>query len=150
MDLKKHIQDYLKEAKLMQVVTSKDNQPWACTVYFAYDKQFNLYWISTPQRRHSQELKANNKVAGTIVLPHTPGDKVRGLQFEGVAEELNERSTAEPAMKYYADRFNMKTERVEAILNHQDAHLPYKITPNQYVLFDEVNFPDNSRQEYNL
>lgn len=150
MELRQFIHDYLEQAKLMQVVTSKNNQPWACTVYFVYNDQFNLYWISTPQRRHSQEIKENNKVAGTIVLPHTPGDKVRGLQFEGVAEELNDRSSAEPAMKYYADRFRMKTERVKAILNHKDAHLPYRITPRLIVLFDEQNFPENSRQELHL
>ncbi len=142
MDLKKLIHDYLKEAKLMQVATSKDNQPWACSVYFAFDENLYLYWISTPSRRHSEEIRNNAKVAGTIVLPHTPGDKVRGIQFQGTAKELTNKNDAEIAMKNYAERFGMKPERVSAVLDRVDPHIPYSITPDLYVLFDEKNFPE--------
>lgn len=88
MKLKKLIEDYLKEAWMMQVATSHNSQPWACTVYFAHDENWHLYWISLPTRRHSKEIRENNKIAGTIVLPHVPGDKVRGLQFQGIAKKL--------------------------------------------------------------
>jgi uncharacterized protein YhbP (UPF0306 family) len=150
MDLKKLILDYMNEAKLMQVVTSKSRQPWACSVYFAFDNKLNLYWISTPTRRHSIEIRDNDKVAGTIVLPHIPGDKVRGIQFEGRAEELTNKELARVAMSHYAKRYNLDRERVKAILENRDGHLPYKITPRLIVLFDEVNFPKNSRQEFKL
>ncbi|MBI2414593.1 pyridoxamine 5'-phosphate oxidase family protein [candidate division WWE3 bacterium] len=70
-EIKDLITKYLEEARLMQVATSINNQPWACSVYFVFDNDFNLYWISTPKRRHSLEIKENSKVAGTIVLPHT-------------------------------------------------------------------------------
>lgn len=140
----------MNEAKLMQVVTSKSGQPWACNVYFAFDNKLNLYWISTPARRHSIEIRDNNKVAGTIVLPHIPGDKVRGIQFEGRAEELTNKELARVAMGHYGKRYNLDRERVEAILENRDGHLPYKITPRLIVLFDEVNFPKNSRQEFKL
>lgn len=98
-NLKKLIHEYLRQAQLMQVATAKDNQPWACSVYFAFDDSFNLYWISKPDRRHSQEIKENNKIAGTVVLPHTPGDKVRGIQFQGIATELNSQAAKE-GMKF--------------------------------------------------
>jgi uncharacterized protein len=149
MELRKLIEDYLKEAKMMQVATSKDNQPWACTVYFAFDEDLNLYWISTPDRRHSEEIRENEKVAGTMVLPHTPGDNVRGIQFQGVAKELTQVEAVE-GMKYYAERYGLDKERVSAILDGKDGHVCYKITPSLYVLFDEKNFPDDSRQEYKL
>lgn len=38
MELKKIIEDYLKEAKLMQLATSVDGQPWVCSVWFAADE----------------------------------------------------------------------------------------------------------------
>ena len=152
MDLGTLIHNYLKQAKLMQVATSKGNQPWACTVYFSFDDELNLYWISTPDRRHSEEIRNNEKVAGTIVLPHTPGDKVRGVQFQGVAEELNDKDEAKEAMKNYAERYSMNNERVNEILENRDGdgHLPYKISPTLYVLFDELNFPEDPRHEYKL
>lgn len=144
------ITDYLKEAKMLQVATVKNNQPWVCTVYFAHDEQLNLYWLSKPNTRHSQEIKQNEKVAGTIVLPQNPGDKIRGLQLQGVAKELHNQEEVRAGMKYYAQRFGMNEERVEAIINNTDGHFCYKITPNLFVLFDTLNFPDNPRQEYKL
>jgi len=53
-------------------------------------------------------------------------------------------------MKYYAERFGMKQDRVKAIFDSTDGHVCYKITPTIYVLFDEINFPDNPRQEYKI
>ena len=149
MDLRELITNYLHEARLMQIATAKDNQPWVCNVYFAFDNELNLYWISTPQRRHSQEIEVNGKVAGTIVLPHTPGDKVRGIQFEGVGKSATG-DTMQKAMDTYASRMGMPEARKQKILEGKDAHIPYIIKPTLYVLFDEVNFPENPRQEYNL
>lgn len=148
MILKQLIEDYLGQATLMQIATVRDNRPWACSVYFATDTNMNLYWLSKPDRRHSQELSANQNVAGTIVLPHTPGDKVRGIQFEGAAEELKETTELTRAMMIYAKRFGMPAERMNAIISHTDGHACYRVTPSLYVLFDEINFPDVSRQEY--
>lgn len=150
MKLKKLIEDYLKEANLMQVATSKDNHPWACSVYFAYDSIPNLYWISLPSTRHSKEIKNNNRVAGTIVLPHTPGDDVRGLQFEGTAKETVDKKEIKQAMQYYAKRYKMPEKRVNAIVENKDGHMCYSIKPTLFVLFDEANFPNNPKQEYRL
>ncbi len=142
--------DYLQKATLMQVATSINDQPWACSVYFAYDNSLNLYWISKPTRRHSQEIRKNKKVAGTIVLPHTPGDKVRGLQFAGKAKELTNKKEIELAMRYYGQRFKMPAARIKTIVNNKDEHLCYIISPKLFVLFYEVNFQNDPRQEYYL
>jgi len=75
---------------------------------------------------------------------------VRGIQFQGIAKELTGKSEAKQGMKYYAERYGMKPERVNAILDCSDGHVCYKITPSLYVLFDETNFPDDSRQEYKI
>lgn len=150
MNLRKLIEEYLEEARLMQIATAKNNQPWACTVYFAHDRNLNFYWISKSTRRHSEEIRNNSSVAGVIVLPHTPGNKVRGLQFKGIAHELVKKDHIVKAMEYYAKRYNMPKERVNGIINNTDGHIPYQIQPKLIVLFDEVNFPENPRQEYPL
>lgn len=148
--LRKLIEEYLKEARLMQVATTKSNQPWACSLYFAYDGALNLYWISSTDRRHSEEIRNNKKVSGAIVLPHTPGDKVRGIQFQGTAEELLDKKRATAGMKDYAKRYGMGPKQIKAIVQNKDGHVCYKVTPSLYVLFDEVNFPKDPRQEYLL
>lgn len=147
MNLKSLITEYLHEAKLMQIATAKENQPWACTVYFGFDNDLNLYWVSKPTRRHSEEITTNEKVAGAIVLPHTPGDKVRGVQFQGEAEKLTKTPTLDVGLDHYSKKVPLSEERIEKIKLGEDNHNCYKITPNLVVLFDEVNFPDDPRQE---
>lgn len=134
----------------MQVATSKNNQPWVASVYFAYDNLWNLYWISRPARRHSEEIKDNEKVAGTIVLPHTHGEKARGLQFQGIAKQLKGEE-AKRGMECYSKCYpDVPAEKIRAIAEGKESHVFYCISPTLFVLFDEINFPDNPRQEFKL
>lgn len=150
MDIKSLIQQYLKDAKLMQLATSLNNQPWVCSVWFASDDSLNIYWISSTTRRHSKEVLKNNKVAGGIALPQTPKDAPRGLQFQGVAEQLTKKSDILKATLLFAGRIFTKEQVHQFIQNKEYPHRFYKIKVAQFVLFDAVNFPENSRRELNL
>lgn len=149
-DLKELISEYLKEAKLMQIATSLDGQPWVCSVWFAADKDLNIYWFSSAVRRHSKEVLINPKVSGAIVLPQTPDDPPRGIQFSGEARLLKDEAEIDKAVSYYAGRIFSKDKIKEFMEDTGNPHKFYKIKPTQFVLFDIVNFPDNSRQELNF
>ena len=150
MDLRTLISNYLSEARLMQLATSIDNQPWVCSVWFAADKDLNIYWFSSITRRHSDEVVKNPKVAGAIVLPQTPDVLPRGLQFQGEASMVEEKGEVEKAISLYKGRIFTK-EKIETFMNHKEKpHKFYKITVKKYVLFDGVNFPESSRQELDL
>lgn len=149
MDLRALVQDYLVKAQMMHIATSRDHQPWIATVYFAPDIDMNLYWMSRASRRHSQEIAENPKVAGTIVLPHNYGDKVRGLQFEGIAKQLSD-GDAQKGINIYSSRFWIVEDRATTANEGEDQHFCYQIHPSKFVLFDEVNFPNDPRQELKL
>ena len=148
MNLKKLTKDYLQEAKMMQLATSVDNQPWVCNVWFAADEDLNIYWFSANNRRHSEEVRKNPRVAAAICLPHAPEDQPRGLQLEGLAKELNSNKDIAQARSVYEGRiFDGKT--IDGFMNHQERpHKFYEIKPTLFVLFDVVNFPDDPRQEW--
>lgn len=150
MNLRKLIEEYLKEVKLMQLATSLDNQPWVCSVWFAADSDLNIYFFSSETRRHSKELLKNPKVAATIVLPQSPDDPPRGLQFQGMAEVLENQEDIDKAISVFVDRIFSKEKIVEFMENKEKPHKFYRIKPTKFVLFDAVNFPDNPRQEFNL
>ncbi len=148
--LRNLIEDYLKEAKLMQLATSVNDQPWACSVWFAADEDLNIFWVSSTTRRHSGEILKNKKVAATIVLPHTPADPPRGLQLQGVAEVIDNKAEIDKAISVYKDRI-FPVETIRDLMNDKEKpHKFYRIKPTQFVLFDAVNFGDNWRQEYKL
>lgn len=149
MDLRPFIAEYLIKAIMMHLGTSHGSNPWVTTVYFASDTELNLYFLSRKNRRHSREIANNPHVAGAIVLPHNYGDKVRGMQFEGIAQELKEQEAVQ-GRTVYTQKFWIVEDRA---LNQQegvDSQGVFRVKPEKYILFDEVNFPDNPSQEYKL
>lgn len=124
--------------------------PGVCSVWFACDEDLNIYWLSSTTRRHSKEITQNPKVAGVIALPLTPQDPPRGLQFQGMAEALTDEKEIEKVIDLYKDRIFPEEKIKEFMGNKEKPHKFYRIKPTQFVLFDVVNFPENSRQEYNL
>lgn len=148
LDVKDIIQQYLKDAIMMQLATVADGKPWVCNVWFAADKNMNIYWFSSTTRRHSKELLDNPNVAAAFCLPQLPSDNhSRGLQVEGTAELLTKPSDIATAMKFYVGRvFSVK--QIKQFMGLLDKpHRFYKLTPENFVLFDNLNFPENSRQE---
>ncbi len=150
MDLKQLIQQYLQEAKLMQVATSMENQPWICSVWFAADEDLNIYWLSSTKRRHSAEVIENRKVAAAMALPQNPQDPPRGLQIQGEAELLTNKIDIDKALSVYSGRI-FSTEKInEFMSSSENPHRFYRIKPTQFVLYDAIHFPGNARQEYIL
>lgn len=146
MDVPTLIKKYLQEPKVMQLATAEDGQPWACTVHFAADKDFNLYWISLPGRRHSKEIAKNKKAAATVPIKF-PNHPVVGVSFEGDAQivSLDDLETAADA---YNKRFGLSDTFRKKLLEGTAEEKLYKLKPRLVVLFDQINFPDNPRQEW--
>ncbi len=151
-NLKKLIGDYLTEAKMMCLATSKGNKPWTCTLWYVHDNNWNLYFISRKNRRHSLELKENQNVAGVIVKPHLKGsgEKVAGIQFEGTAKECNLLELAK-ALALYLKKYPIAEKiPLKLLQNISTPFTFYIIKPSSIVLFDEINFPEEPRQEMKL
>ena len=145
-ELRHIIIGYLEQAKLMQIATSSGNQPWICSVWFTFDADLNLYWFSWTGRRHSRELEGNGKVAGAIVLPQTPDDIPKGIQFEGNARMLAGKEEVDFAINLYS-RIYSKHNVEERINSKEHPHRFYRIKPTKYVIFDPADFPSEPLQE---
>jgi uncharacterized protein YhbP (UPF0306 family) len=147
-DIRQLIVDYMTEQKLMQLATVGRDGPWACSVWQAFDDELNIYFFSATTRQHSQEIEKDGRVAGSIAKPHEVSDKPRAIQFSGTATKLNDPADVAKARSVYEGRI-FDAETIDKLMANPDRpHMFYKITPKKFVLFDTVNFPDNSRQEY--
>ncbi len=80
----------------LALATCGDGRPWAATVFYASDGDFNLYFVSDRRTRHAREILANPVVAATINADVDSWNDVRGLQIEGEAAQAAgpERATA--------------------------------------------------------
>ena len=148
--LEKLIKEYLQQAKMMQLATVSNGKPWVCNVWFAADKNLNIYWFSATNRRHSVETSKDKHIAAAICLSQTPKDTPRGIQLEGTAELITKPTEVAIATKLYVGRiFSLK--QIKQFMSFiESPHRFYKIKPTSIVLFDKVNYPDEPRQELKI
>ena len=139
------IRSYLPQGRMMQIATVDGDQPWICTVYFVEDEELNLYWLSFPTRRHSQEIAKHSKVA--VAVPIKFDKPVVGIQAEGVAETVADKEVIAAVMQRYVAKYNSGQQFYDNFVAGRNQHVLFKFTPSTYVLFDEVNFPTDGRQE---
>jgi uncharacterized protein YhbP (UPF0306 family) len=135
MDIEKTIREYLPNILHMSLGTCVDNKPWVCEVHFVYDDDLNLYWRSMPSRRHSQDIDRNPQVAGNIVVQHGPGEKPRGLYFEGMAQALTDIDESSPVYQLFADRLGVGPDIIEKAREEDGPHF-YKVTVADWYMFD--------------
>jgi uncharacterized protein YhbP (UPF0306 family) len=147
MQAEELIKQYVEQAKLMQLATSLNNQPWACTVHYYSDKDLNFYWISTLEREHSQAIAQNPKVAAAILVhENTPEERyVIGISIEGEAELIGEQIAVEIGNSY-VEKIGREPSLLSDIALGKNPHKFYRLKPTKIVLFDTKNFQDNPRQ----
>ncbi len=149
MEVPELVKKYLSQSQVMQLATASGDQPWVCNVHFVPGEKHTLYWMSKPNRRHSQEINKNSKAAAAIAVK-SPEHPVIGLQIEGEGQEVTDPEEIKAAMKLFSDRYKVSQEFYESIINGTASDRLYKIVPKVIVLFDEENFPDNPRQELKM
>lgn len=146
--LKKQITAYLAKANMMQLATANGDKPWICNVWFAADKDLNIYWISSSNRRHSIELSDNPHVAAAICTVREPSEGDNGaIQLEGLAHEVSDSNEINHAMDLYVERGFFTKQQVEDFMaNPEFPHRFYRIKPTRIVYYDANQ--DISTREY--
>lgn len=134
-DVEKVIRQYLPNIIHMSLATSRENKPWICEVHYAFDNMLNLYFRSTPARRHSADIALNPFVAGNMVTQHIQGEKPRGVYFEGKAEMLKDIDENHQAFLMLSQRFGSTSAILEEA-KMENGHKFYKISVDTFYLFD--------------
>lgn len=151
MDLRKLIKEYMAEMHVMQLATSVDNKPWVCNLHFYADDDFNIYWISTPARRHSEDIKQNPNVAAVMKIHEDTPDEpyVIGLSAEGKASVLDTEEVKTIGAQYI-NALGKDSAMLADIISGKNPHKFYRLKVTNLVLFDTKIFPADPRQELHV
>ena len=110
---------------------SEDGYPWVSPVFFAYDKQLNLYWCSAVVAKHSQNLYDNQgRAAITIFNSSVAEGTGKGVYFYGVAAEL-EGDGLEKILKLLRNRAGKKGKRSVDDYQNNSPRRIYQFQPQQ-------------------
>jgi len=96
---------------VLGTVGVEDGRPQVAALFFASDEAFNLYWISDPGSRHSQNLTDWEDVAATVYAPTWDWSRIQGIQIEGYAEAVNEETERQHALALYEAKFPFVTDK---------------------------------------
>lgn len=133
-----YIDEFLILGSVMQLATSVDNNPWISTVYYVADNERNIYWLSLPERRHSQEVIRNPKVAIAIAIKQDL--PVIGIQASGTVAIVEDSAIVKTTLASYVKKYDgAGKEFHERFVAGKNKHQLYKLTPDSLVLFDEVH-----------
>ena len=98
----KYLKECLDSAVYCSLATVGSKGVWSNPVYFAYDNQYGLYFISMPRSRHMKNINENPNIAVSIYNTNqdTHGD-VFGIQLEGKASILADGEVSFAHSLYY-------------------------------------------------
>lgn len=137
--LQKYILEYLSKNRRLTLATSEGNVPWAATIMFAYDSDFNIYFISVPDSRKTKNLKTNPRVSVAINEYAPRAGYTIGLQIEGKAIMLNKEKDKRE-LEIYRKRFDWADDFLHD-------HELYKIVPEKIYYLDDEKFGQGGREE---
>ena len=79
--------DILERAFVISLGTHDENGPWVADLLYVVDENFWIYWMSSPNSRHSRAIEQDGRVAATVTAS-VAGEKDFGLQIQGIAKRL--------------------------------------------------------------
>ena len=77
-----------------------DGLPWASPVWFATEDYRELFWVSYPSARHSQNIGVRPQIAMVVFDSTVPGKQRAGdlhVRYRGAGGETRPRSSTESA-----------------------------------------------------
>ncbi len=118
---------------------------WTAPVVFAYDRDFNLYFVSNPKSRHMRNISQNRKVSVAVysTKQKITGPKV-GVQLEGYAEWVKGPINTLKAYNLYFKR-NVKWSGA-TLKYFRSAKALVKVTPTKLFYFNNSLFGEDRQR----
>ena len=69
---------------------TKDGVPWNAPLYAAFDEAYTFFWVSAKYARHSQNIRANQRIAIVVYDSTVPPGTGKGVYMEARAYELTD------------------------------------------------------------
>ncbi|MEK6898106.1 MAG: hypothetical protein AABX28_01980 [Nanoarchaeota archaeon] len=137
--------DILETNSLLSLSTfdEKNKQPSVCSVYYAFDNDFNLYIWTDPKSQHSKNTIKNYKIGADIYDSHQEwGELLKGLQIEGKIYSLSNKELLVGG-SLYLKRYLKASNFIKNIKDFNSTKFEsklYKIMIDKIKVLDEENF----------
>lgn len=146
-ELKNTILKYMEEHNTISLASERNGIPHAATVFYV-NIGFELYFLSSPSSRHGENFFYNPKVSGTINEDYSNWFTIKGIQLEGLVENiggiLKNRDIAKLYIKKFPNvaDFLFAPHKLGLAIARKVAKVKfYKLTPSRiYFINNELGF----------
>ncbi len=140
-----NLEKYFNMTKLMIISTIDENwNPYSSAVYFWYDDEYNLYFLSNLRRNHSKHILNNGKISAWIVNSEKYdilNKNKKWLQIQWTSKLIEDNNDAMEWFKYIIKH----VPNVEKLWNNKPVcqvlkewwHRIFKFIPNKIKIWDE-------------
>lgn len=84
-----------------------DGRPHSTPLFFVSDKSMNLFWFSSPRCAHSKHCAQRPIISASIFHPTRDWRKIRGVQMQGLASEVQDAGLQEEMRDFHTSRFRL-------------------------------------------
>ena len=121
------------ESNIYMTIATADQagKPWASPVFFAYDEEYNLYWVSYKESTHSKNIHSRKEIGIVIFNSTLPEGEGEGVYFDATAEALENATDMSNAMKILSKRVKIDEFKVKSIeqVSGEGVWRIYRATP---------------------
>ena len=139
--------DIIDSISYMAIGTADElGQPWVSPVYFASEKYKEFYWISSPESRHSQNIKVRPQVSLVIFDSRIPVGQGQAVYISAIAEEVREADLGH-SLEIYNGRFQNPAEHGVYRVVQENVQAPalyrlYRASALEHWILDRDSHPD--------
>jgi len=130
---------YLETHNVMTLATSGPDGAWAAAVFYA-NRDFTLYFVSSPQSRHARDIARESRVAAAIHEDYREWPAIQGIQLSGKVERL-EGAARDAALACYRKKFGFLSNPSAAlapVLAALGKAACYQLTPSELFFIDNA------------
>jgi uncharacterized protein len=84
-------------------------------LFFVFDPELRLYWLSSPSSRHSRNLALRPQAAVSVYPAVWNWSEIRGAQLEGTATPVSDGGERNRILPEYIERFQLPADLSPAI-----------------------------------
>lgn len=112
-DLRLELQAFLTSQSTMALATAgeEDGRPQVAPLFFASDEALTLYWISSPDSRHSVNIADWNDASAAIYAHTWDWSGIKGVQVSGDAMAVRDDDERRRALELYRAKFPFVNDR---------------------------------------
>ncbi len=140
------VRKILEQNFLLSLSTYLRGSIWTSTVFYSYDKDLNIYFVSDPNTRHSKMLGDNPNVSAAIYSTNFIwGTNIQGIQLQGNCIKLSAPQTLVHGFAYL-QRFPIAQKvfsSPEMLLSEKMSARLFQIKPTLIQLYDEVSLSED-------